>query len=517
MTLTTRLLPIVLFIALAASEGIAQTSRERVSTPTPTPSPAITVTPSPTPRPVQTVEQLRSRISQRMMHPALRRGRVGVSIATLDGKTVFAQDADKYFLPASNMKNFTVAAAIERLTPDFRFVTSVFADAAPDGEGVVRGLRIFGRGDVSISTSFTNGDHYQRLDELARRIKAVGVRRIEGGITGDESHFRGSGFAPTWEAGDLQWYYGAQVSALPLNDNAVDLSVRAGAAGQPCVVTVTPPSTVVSIVNRCVTGRGASLSVNKLLDRNVIEVSGTMAPGSDAYRGYIAVSRPAEMFVALLKQRLEKEGIIVMGEARVLPPGAAAPPGQVEIVRFESPRFAEIAAKTMKPSQNLYTETILWTLGEQTRGGSSADSSTLGLQAVRSFLQESGIAPDEVVQYDGSGLSRRNLVTPASLVRLYTWMARQSRYSYAWMGSLTVGGVDGTLRNRFKGTTAAGNIRGKTGTLDQVSALTGYVTTAGGQQLVVSVIVNGVPELRERTSAIDDIVVALAAFDGRVD
>lgn len=167
----------------------------------------------------------------------------------------------------------------------------------------------------------------------------------------------------------------------------------------------------------------------------------------------------------------------------------------------------------------MYTETILWTLGEQIgrKNGGSGDSSQLGLGVVKSFLKEIGIPADGILQYDGSGLSRHDLITPSAVVTLYTYMARQSKYAQAWRDSLSIGGVDGTLRNRFKGTAAAGNIRGKTGTIDQVSALSGYMTTAGGEQIIVSIVVNGVAEPRTRTSLIDDIVLSLANFNGKLD
>jgi D-alanyl-D-alanine carboxypeptidase/D-alanyl-D-alanine-endopeptidase (penicillin-binding protein 4) len=242
-----------------------------------------------------------------------------------------------------------------------------------------------------------------------------------------------------------------------------------------------------------------------------------MPAGSGGHTSTITISRPAELFVALLKQRLEKRGIAVTGGSRLQAANIPVSTPQIEIAKLESPPYRDIAAKTMKPSQNMYTETILWTIGEQSRNGSSADSSTLGLSAVRSVMKQMGIASDGIVQYDGSGLSRHNLVTPSAVVDLYRYMAKQSRYAVDWRNSLTVGGVDGTLRNRFKGTAANGNIRGKTGTLDQVSALSGYVTTAGGEELVVSIIVNGVPIDSHRTSLADDIVVYLANFNGRID
>ena len=170
------------------------------ASPTPTPSP--TSDPTPRPSPAQSVDDLRSRIRQRLFSPAVRRGRVGVKIVSLaTGTVIFEQDSEKYFMPASNMKNFTVAAALERLTPDFRFVTSVFAGAPPDDQGVVKGdLRIFGRGDVSISGAFYDGDPLKGIDTLADKIIGAGVKRIEGSLVGDESYFKGNPIPPTWEA-----------------------------------------------------------------------------------------------------------------------------------------------------------------------------------------------------------------------------------------------------------------------------------------------------------------------------
>jgi len=178
-----------------------------------------------------------------------------------------------------------------------------------------------------------------------------------------------------------------------------------------------------------------------------------------------------------------------------------------------------IAARTMKASQNLYAETLLWTLGEEAgrKASMSGDSQAMGTAVVRNFLNAAGVLPNSVLQYDGSGLSRHNLVTPSAIVALYRYMANQSKYSQAWLNSLSIGGVDGTLGKRYMGSTAAGSLRGKTGTLDQVSALSGYLTTAGGDQVVLSIIVNGVADSGSRKALIDDIVLNLANFNGKID
>jgi D-alanyl-D-alanine carboxypeptidase/D-alanyl-D-alanine-endopeptidase (penicillin-binding protein 4) len=234
--------------------------------------------------------------------------------------------------------------------------------------------------------------------------------------------------------------------------------------------------------------------------------------------------RPANVFVSILRQLLEQKGITITGQTRVVnarekaPSAAASIVAPIEITRLESAPFAVIAAKTMKPSQNLYTELILRALGEQF--GDKTDvkrtSEARGVEVVQSFLTEAGIAPGSVVQYDGSGLSRHDLITPASSVQLYDFMNRHI-YAQIWRDSLTIAGIDGTLQNRFRGTPAANNVRGKTGTIDQVSSLSGYLTTAAGEKLVFSVLTNGIPQGRIRTETIDEIILALTNFNGRTN
>lgn len=501
------------------------------ATPTPTVSPTVVSTPSATPVPLQTLGDLQSRIRLALSRPELRRGTVAIKIAALDtGKTIFEESADKYVMPASNMKNFTVATALERLSPNFRFATSVYADSAADSTGTIKGdLRIYGRGDVSLSSAFYEGDYLKGLDMLADKIVQAGVKRVEGNLVGDESYFSGNPIPPSWEWDDLQWRSGAEVSALPLNDNVIELNVKPGSTvGSACFVQFNPANSVMRIVNSCTTSNSSlkrDLIVKKALEQNILEISGTMPAGDRGFSNALTISHPAELFVALLKQRLQEKGVIITGQTRVVGAEektvsqATSSVQPVEITKLESPPFSLIAAKTMKPSQNLYTETILWTLGEQfgDRTNPKSTSAERGAGVVKSFLQQIGIPNDAIVQWDGSGLSRHNLVTANSVVQLYTYMAKQSRYAQAWRDSLTIGGIDGTLQNRFKNTSAAGNVRGKTGTIDQVSALSGYVTTAAGEPLVFSIIVNGVPSSATRTATIDEIVVGLANFNGKIN
>ena len=436
-------------------------------------------------------------------------------------------------MPASNQKNFTVATGFERLGPDFRFVTSVYANSLPDSSGTIKGdVRIFGRGDVSISTAFFGttptdpNTYFKGIDRLVDKIAAAGVKKIDGNLLADDSYFKGFYIPDTWEWDDLQAYFGAEVSALPINDNAVDLAVTPGSVGGPCIANILPANTLFQINNTCVTTNSSTrrtLSVTKRIDRNILDISGTLPTGDGGYKNSIAITRPADLFVALLKRRLESTGIVVTGNTRSLVANIPREPNQIEITKLESVPFREIAAKTMKPSQNMFTETILWAIGENARANSmnsasiaQSTSAQLGIAEVKAFLAKIGVPADGILPYDGSGLSRHNLITPNAVVSLYTYMAK-SPNAQAWRDSLTIGGVDGTLANRFKGTAAAGNMRGKTGTIDQVSALSGYVRTASGEELVVSFIVNGVAVTSQRTSLMDEIVVNLANYNGRID
>ncbi len=515
-----------------------ETRRERIlekPTPTPkqTPTANSTVSPTPirtpTPVPIQTLIGLQSKIRSTLARPEFRRGTIGVKIVSLDtSKTVFEENAEKYFMPASNMKSYTVAAALERLSPDFHFVTSVFAAAMPDANGTIRGdLTVYGRGDISFSTAFYDGDYYKGLDALAQKIVQAGVKRIEGNLVGDESYFTGNAIPAGWEWDDLQWYYGAEISALPVNDNAVDLSIRPGSVNSPCAVQILPVNTVVKIVNRCTTsasGAKRDVQVLKKLDQNIVEISGAMPLGDKGFQGFIAVSRPAQLFVELLRGRLIQKGVVITGQNKLVNAkdktifAAVSSVAPVEIAKLESPPLALIAAKTMKPSQNTYTETILRALGEQAgdKTDTKKSSEERGLEVIQKFLLQAGISADSVIQSDGSGLSRHDLITPSSAVQLYTYMSK-SRFANVWLDALTIGGIDGTLQNRFKGTPAAGNVRGKTGTIDQVSSLSGYINSASGEKLVFSIIVNGVNNGRLRQAAIDEVVLSLASFNGRTN
>jgi D-alanyl-D-alanine carboxypeptidase/D-alanyl-D-alanine-endopeptidase (penicillin-binding protein 4) len=505
------------------------TPRPRVIVTEPTPPPTVSPTPVASPTPIrQTLSFLKSRIAIALANPLLRRGQVGVKIMSLrSGETIYERNAENYFMPASNMKSFTVASALDKLSPNFRFVTSVYANSPADTNGVINGdLIIYGRGDPSISTGFYENDYYRGLDNLADRIVQAGIKRINGSIIGDETYFNTKPIPYGWEWDDLQWYYGAEISSLTINDNAVDLKILPTVVGSPLTVQILPNNSLFKIINKSRTtssGTKREIKVTKLLGQNVLEINGTMPQNDRGFNGSITVNRPAELFVELLKQRLQLKGITVTGATRAINleerNGIRLPlENYTEIAKMESPPLSLIAEKTMKPSQNLYTELILRAMGEET--GNKTDrtktSEQKGFEVIQETLRKAGVPAGSFVPYDASGLSRHNLITPNASAMLYRYMDK-NRYALIWKNSLTIGGVDGTLRRRFKGTSAEANARGKTGTLDQVSALSGYVTSRSGEPFVFSILTNNIPNSRLRVQTIDEIVVLLANFDGIVD
>src|SRR4029453_1687872 len=175
-------------------------------------SSAVAQQPAPAPAP-RTLPELRAKISEIVAKPELSSAMVGVKAVSLDtGRVLFEENAAKLLRPASNMKLYTVAAALDRLSPDFRFTTSVYG-IAPDNSGVIRGdLIVFGRGDPSLAARFNNGDYFKGINDLADKIVAAGVKRIEGDLVGDETYFTGTQYGSGWEWEDLTWYFGAEVS-----------------------------------------------------------------------------------------------------------------------------------------------------------------------------------------------------------------------------------------------------------------------------------------------------------------
>ncbi|MFL6277906.1 MAG: D-alanyl-D-alanine carboxypeptidase/D-alanyl-D-alanine-endopeptidase [Blastocatellia bacterium] len=518
---------LVLFPCFAAA-AIAQSAASQTSQ-------------SATPQPqTDTLEALATRLSSHLAQPRFAPAAWGVKIVSLDtGKTLFEHNPQKYFNPASNAKLYTTALALDRLGADYRIRTSLYSTARPDASGTLKGdLIVYGRGDPTMAASLNGGDYFKPLEPLADRLAVAGVRRVEGDLIGDESYFNTPAIGSGWEWDDLQEYYGAEASALNINDNALDLFVKpAERPGQPCRITTGPPSSWLTIINRTETApkdAEGRIMVYRPVGENIAYVSGRLPIGGKDYRGSVAVHNPAGLFVAQLKEALARRGITVTGRTRTIDwKYREVTPVDwtkwIELGFVESPPLREIVRATLKPSQNLYAQLLLLQVGASPV--SHLTTEEMGAEALQDFLPTAGVKRGDVLLEEGSGLSRRDIITPNATVALLTFMSRH-RFAEDYRNSLPIAGVDGTLQNRMKGTAAASNARAKTGTLRYVYALSGYVTTAAGEHLAFSIMLNNyynaeratapatataasAPRIPAPREDVDAIVVMLAGFSGR--
>ena len=471
---------------------------------------------------------LQQKLSLHVSQPRFEGAVWGVKIISLEsGATLFETNSQKLLSPASNSKVYTVALGLDRLGEDFRIKTSFYASSKPDSDGTLKGdLIVYGRGDPTINERLHSNDVNQALQPLVSALAKAGVKRITGDIVGDDSYFKGPRLGSGWTWDDMESYYGAEISALTINDNVSVMYVKPGPhPGAPCELRLSPGAGLF-VSNRTETLKEATRSINcfRPPGQNVVYVSGRMGLTEPESKEEITSPNPAALFVTLLKEALSCAGIKVDGQTRTMNwlDRQVAPlnlTNLVELGAISSLPVSDIAREILKPSQNLYADLLLAQVGERARDPQKPDvtSEDLGIRELNRFLSEAGVPRGDVLFEEGSGLSRNNLTTARASVALLEFMSRH-KAAQAFRLGLPIAGVDGTLRNRMKGTAAAGNVRAKTGTLRWAVSLSGYVTSAAGERLVFSIMLNryhnpsGARSAREE---VDTIPVMLAEFKGK--
>lgn len=462
---------------------------------------------------------LEGRLDKILDGPAFAQAQWGVKVCSLkSGATLFARNADKLLKPASNAKLFTAALALDRLGPDFRIKTSCYATGPLDAKGFVQGdLIVYGRGDPSFSARFHDGDYGKAMQPLLDALSLAGVRGIDGGIVGDDRYFAGPPYGGSWTWDDLENYYGAPASALTYQDNVVDLQFKPGAtAGAPCQIVTMPQTSFVTFSNRTRTvaaGESSRFHLYTPLGGDVTYVWGALAANASPVTDAVPVSDPAGWFAAMLKDGLVARGLPVSGSTRSihcleLEDNPPFNPKWVEIASVQSAPVSEIVKNTLKPSENLYAQLLLLQVGARTVSTTARTTEAAGLVELRRFLADAGVPRGQALLDDGSGLSRSTVVTPNALVQLLTFMSHH-RARGAFFDALPIAGVDGTLRRRFRNTPAAGNVHAKTGSLEYVDTLSGYLTNKAGDNLVFSIMLNNYHEEPGNPSgrgAIDSVV-----------
>ncbi|HEV7743606.1 MAG TPA: D-alanyl-D-alanine carboxypeptidase/D-alanyl-D-alanine-endopeptidase [Pyrinomonadaceae bacterium] len=471
--------------------------------------------------------ELARRIDSTIEQSDLGAARWGISLISIaDGSTVYQRDSDKLFTPASNMKIYTTGVALDLLGADYRWRTSVYADSQPDGNGRIRGdLILYGRGAPDLIAS-SQDQSRDTLQKLAADLYARGVRSVSGNLVGDESYFRGEPLGDGWQWTDLQWYFGAEASALSINGNEVDVNfVPAEKAGASPVVRTSDTESYVTVQNRmAAVGRNgrATIGVHRGLSDNNIEVWGEFAPDTKGFGARLSVYKPAlwaaKLFARALKTRgIQVEGQTLSRDSRSAPSQRFDPSHSAELVFVQSQTLGEIARKTNKESNNLFAELILRTLGRE-RGemaalaeapGRERGDDEAGLAVIRLWLERAGIPTGRLALHDGSGLSRLDLVTPETSARYLLALTRTSAGN-VFKDSLPLSGHDGTLAGRLE--SIRDNVSAKTGSLTYDNSLSGYLTTSRGQTLVFSIMCNDQTGHASSIRVIDQIVTLLADY-----
>ncbi|MHB2018958.1 MAG: D-alanyl-D-alanine carboxypeptidase/D-alanyl-D-alanine endopeptidase [Candidatus Xenobia bacterium] len=395
--------------------------------------------------------------------PALQEAHWGLIVEDSQGQVLYEHDADRLFNPASNLKLVTAAAARGLLGNQARFHTKLMAQGSIDGDGVLHGdLCLAGGGDPSLTTA-----------DLQQAVQDLHIKRVDGNVVVDDRAFQGSKLGPGWAWDNFSAPYSAEADALTLDENTATLQVNDRGA------TALPDVGYLTLHDHVVRGGRTDVNAERQLGGNDVDVTGSIAPGESA-RFAVTVHDPGVYAGAILKSLTHATGQVERGVAS----------GQT-LWDHQSPTLLDLESHMLKASDNLYGETLIRDLA----GGRFDQAPALEKETLH--------LPEPAVIVDGSGLSRDDLVSP----RLLAGVLQQNYRDPQVQDTLPIAGVDGTLRHRMEG--LKGRVHAKTGTLDGVSSLSGWLTLPSGQQVAFSWICNGYTHGGEVKATEDRLIEAI--------
>jgi D-alanyl-D-alanine carboxypeptidase/D-alanyl-D-alanine-endopeptidase (penicillin-binding protein 4) len=441
-----------------------------------------------------------------MLSSRVRGGKWGVMVVSLTrGDTLFSQNAGEMMQPASTMKLFSTAAALDRFGPEYTFSTDVLRDAAPVGaDGTVTGnIYLRGDGDPSMSSRFWKDPNYP-MNTLARAVAAKGIKHVKGDLVYDASAFDDQKIPEGWKSSYLGAAYAARVSALSLNENLVWVVVDP--SNGKASVTLEPATTAIPVTNhvRVVRGSGGRIVARQRDDG--IDVSGSVGANSGPLRYSLVVPDPALFTAGALRAALQGAGVTVDGAIK---PGKT-PANADKVASFVSPPLSQIVSEMNRESINIVAE-LLFRDAARASAPNGVGTAASGLANMRDFLSKKvGASANAIDVHDGSGLSTLDYLTPRLMIQLLSY-AHHGPWSSAFHGSLPVAGESELLRRRMRATPAQGNLHAKTGTTNTVVGLGGYVTAKDGEIVAFSFLYNGGDRWNAK-SAMDAMGATLANF-----
>lgn len=460
----------------------------------------------------ENLREFRAQVNQIINYPAFNPATMGIHVEEYGtNKILYSLNPHKLLIPASNMKLFTTASALAMLGPQYTYQTSLHTDGIVRNDTLLGNLYIRGSGDPTISGRHNNGKPLEIFYRWSDIIKSKGIAVIEGSIIGDDNCFDDIELGYSWGWDDLSYYYAAKINGLSFNDNCVDIFIMPAdsIAGKARIVAEPVPN-YLSISNELVTVSADSqnyIDFYRIPGSNEVRIFGTVKLDADTLKDWITIANPTHYFLKAFQHVLDEDGITVRDISDIdnTPLQKPSYDRMDTLAVHQSVPMAEIIRTVNKVSQNFYAEQLQKTLGiEQKKEGSTQ----AGIAAEKDWLAQIGINPEDIFIVDGSGLSRHNMVTAFQVVQVLKAMRQHSDYQI-FFDSLPIGGVDGTLKSRLKGSNAQGHVHAKTGYVGHVRALSGYVITKNGREYLFSILVNHYPVPTRMINQMQDAIVTL--------
>ncbi|MFH1197663.1 MAG: D-alanyl-D-alanine carboxypeptidase/D-alanyl-D-alanine-endopeptidase [bacterium] len=441
--------------------------------------------------PTNLLPDLRNQLDDTFNDPNFSNAFWGVYIKSLKtGEVIYKRNSDKLFVPASDVKLFTSAAALLLLGSNYTYKTLVFTDGNVVKDTLFGNIIIRGSGDPTLSLKYPPQKSRDIFEAWADSLLLKGIKCIKGNIYGDDNLFDDLGYGSEWPWETENFWYASPSGGLSFNENIIELNISPSATNMPAEIKTIPHTDYVNIVNKIITTADKKTSINFMKDKSteLVLLSGYINSNDEMQKIFIPVGDPTRYFLTVLNETLERKGIALDGYTADLDTEEfeIIPDNLVTLFSYKSIKLGSMIKELNKNSNNFFAEQIFKTIGLELFNQGTIEN---GVKACNQIFDLMGIFSDNLQIVDGSGLSRLNFITPKQIVNLLSYMYKSDGFE-TFYGSLPIAGIDGTLADRMLKTKAENNVRAKPGFLNGVRTLSGYLRTADDEPIVFSMIAN---------------------------